>query len=163
MKQKKKEEKKQKRLNALNEEVLHFLQFAYIYFQANAGKRIDETEGEYRRRLFREKRQIIVDEILRNRKPSERVKRYRERNETKREESKKRKEEEKEEHKAQIKTSVSVGLKPQAERPPQLKDLIARMEKNNKMFQREEEKIKSKKIDRKAALQICRRNMDRFN
>ena len=122
-----------------------------------------ETEGEYHRRLFREKRQIIVDEILRNRKPSERVKRYRERNQTKREESKKRKEEEKKEYHKDIKNTTSVGLKPQVERPPQLKDLISRMEKNNKMFAKEEERVKAPKIDRKTALAMCRRNMDRFN
>lgn len=122
-----------------------------------------ETDGEYHRRLARERRQIIVDEILKNRKPSERVKRYRERNETKREESKKRKQEEKEEYTKEVQRTTSVGLKPQVERPPQLKDLISRMEKNNKMFEKEEQKIKTKKVDRKTALAMCRRNMDRFN
>lgn len=122
-----------------------------------------ETDSEYHRRLAREKRQIIVDEILRNRKPSERVKRYRERNETKRQERKKMKMEEHDDHHKQIKSTTSVGLKPQVERPPQLKDLITRMEKNNKMFEREEQRIKNKKIDRKAALKLCMRNMDRFN
>ena len=122
-----------------------------------------ESKREYNRRLAREKRQIIVDEILKNRKPSERVKRYRERNKMKRNERKRQKLEEKEDHKEAIQQTTSTGLKPQVEHPPDLKALVARMEKNNKMFAKEEEKMKNKKIDRKAALAICKRNMDRFN
>ena len=61
-----------------------------------------ESNREYNRRLAREKRQIIVDEILKNRKPSERVKRYRERNEMKRNDRKSQKLEEKEDHKEAI-------------------------------------------------------------
>lgn len=123
-----------------------------------------ETDAEYHRRLSREKRQIIVEEILRNRKPSERVKRYREGKEAKREDSKKRKKEAKEDYHKQINNVMSVGMKPQVERPPQLKDLIDRMEKNNKMFEREEQKIvKMNKMNRRVALERCKQNMDRFN
>ena len=120
--------------------------------------------GEYHRRMKQEQRQIITEELRKTRKGPEHQKRYNKRRKEEKKERKKEKEEKKREAQIQARKKVSVGIPEQAERPPQLDKIISKMLQNNKMFAREEARLKAApKINKAAALQLCKQNMDRFD
>lgn len=117
--------------------------------------------AQFRRRMNQETRLAILEDGKKNIKKSDRKKRYREKNRLLREERKQEREEFKKEKSQVIKDHTVSGVAPQAERPPQLNQIIDKMMKNNAMFEKE---AKSKpKIDHKKAMAICRRNMNRFD
>ena len=117
--------------------------------------------AQFRRRMNQETRLAILEDGKKNIKKSDRKKRYREKNRLLREERKQEREEFKKEKSRVIKDHTVSGVAPQAERPPQLNQIIDKMMKNNAMFEKE---AKSKpKIDHKKAMAICRRNMNRFD
>ena len=120
--------------------------------------------GEYHRRMKRERRQIITEELRKTRKGPENQRRYKKRRKEQREERKKEKEEKKRESQILATRKVSTGIPEQAERPPQLDKIISKMIQNNKMFAREEARLRAApKINKAAALQLCKQNMDRFD
>ena len=97
--------------------------------------------AQFHRRMNKEVRLAILEEGKKNMKKSDKKKRYREKSEI-------------------IKNHTVSGVAPQAERPPQLNQIIDKMMKNNALF--EKEKVQPK-MDHKKAMAICRRNMSRFD
>ena len=128
------------------------------------GRLPGESLRAFHIRLNQEKRAIILEELRKARPVSERKLRYAAKRKEAKEERKKRILEENEEKKEIIRKHTNKGIVTPADRPPQLKQLVERMIKSDKMFRSEEEKLKrATKIDREQALMQCRQNMDRFD
>lgn len=115
---------------------------------------------QFHRRMNKEVRLAILEEGKKNMKKSDKKKRYREKNRLIREEKKQEREAFKKEKSEIIKNHTVSGVAPQAERPPQLNQIIDKMMRNNALF--EKEKVQPK-MDHKKAMAICRRNMSRFD
>lgn len=110
--------------------------------------------------MNKEVRLAILEEGKKNVKKSDKKKRYREKNRLIREEKKQEREAFKKEKSEVIKSHTVSGVAPQAERPPQLNQIIDKMMKNNALFEKEKAQPK---VDHKKAMAICRRNMKRFD
>ena len=106
-----------------------------------------------------------MEEIRRAKKTSDKKKRYVEKKKLLKQQKVEAEKAEREEHDEEIRRHTTKGLVEQAERPPQLNSIIEKMIKNNKAFEREKSRLKVEKpkLDRKTALSLCRRNMDRFD
>lgn len=120
----------------------------------------EESMAQFHRRMNKEVRLAILEEGKKNMKKSDKKKRYREKNRLIREEKKQEREAFKKEKSEIIKNHTVSGVAPQAERPPQLNQIIDKMMKNNVLF---EEGKGQPKMDHKKAMAICRRNMSRFD
>ena len=124
-----------------------------------------ESVRDFYKRMRKEKHQIRVEEIRRAKKTSDKKKRYVEKKKLLKQQKVEADRAEREEHDEEIRRHTTKGLAEQAERPPQLSSIIEKMIKNNKAFEREKSRLKVEKptLDRKTALSLCRRNMDRFD
>ena len=120
---------------------------------------------DFYRRMRKEKHQIRVEEIRRAKKTSDKKKRYVEKKKLVKQQRAEAERAEREEHEEEIRRHTTKGLAEQAERPPQLNSIIEKMIRNNKSFEREKQRLKEEKpkLDRKTALGLCRRNMERFD
>lgn len=121
---------------------------------------------DYNVRMNKEHAQIVTEELRKARKGPDHRQRYFARRKEEREARQKEKKERSSEQEKEAHSTrhTSVGLVEQAERPPQLDQIINKMIANNKTFAREEAKLKLKpKIDRAAALRQCRQHMERFD
>ena len=117
-------------------------------------------------RMKKERSKIVLEEMRKVQDGPDHRQRYYARRKEQRQERQKEKENAVNEQAKMIQSirHTSVGLVEQAERPPQLNQIISKMIANNKLFAREEAKLKLKpKIDREAALRQCRRHMERFD
>lgn len=115
--------------------------------------------------MRKEKHQIQVEEVRKARKTSDKKKRYLEKKKLLKQQKLEAERTEKEEREEEIRQHTVKGYPEQAERPPQLNEIIDKMIKSNKSFEREQQRIRTEKpkIDRKKALSICRQNMSRFD
>lgn len=93
--------------------------------------------AQFHRRMNKEVRLAILEEGKKNMKKSDKKKRYREKNRLIREEKKQEREAFKKEKSEIIKNHTVSGVAPQAERPPQLNQIIDKMMKNNVLFEKE--------------------------
>ena len=115
--------------------------------------------------MRKEKHQIQVEEIRKARKTSDKKKRYLEKKKLLKQQKMEAERTEREEREEDIRQHTVKGYAEQAERPPQLNEIIDKMIKSNKSFEREQQRLRKEKpkIDRKKALGLCRQNMTRFD